>query len=1485
MADSYKQIIELQAKTAKAARDIDRFVREAQKKISSLEGVLEGKTAKGAARRRPLSVEERRKTARQIAAEKVLIKLRQDALEVQKTANSVATASLSKQLRLNAATERRNNLLKALKRAGVSGDRAKEVQELKKVAEANSKNVGILNDTNNALVKILETQREITRTDIAQDRVARKNAEGKQLDKRVKQLKAVGASKEALEEIEEERLKLAGLNGKKQTDLARKQLAQVEELIRAQEELNKAYLQPTKQIASPIRGTTGMVGSPKYLEQQQKDAIKRAKELDKEENRINKTLDDRRKLRERAAKAAARLLKEKIKEGGPSSPIRGTETMVGSPKYMAAEAKRLNKEELLINKTLDDRRKIRAKLAREAKNQADAAAKQRKTKTTDILTGAGFPLLFGGGPGATLGGLAGGVVGGFGGSIALSALGAQFDKTGETAKRLAASIKDPIQLLDELTTAGFQVSDSLKEQVKNLNDQGLVLDAANLAIEEFTNKIGNKGVKELQNFDAATDELREQLAKTSLIIFSEFVPAISAVTKIITSFVRNLTGPELQRLAANADPAAFERARTSARQQSQGRFFGGDPVKYEQILTAESRKILARSAAPVLDSDEQNRLAKAQQKSLNINSLELQILKDKLDIINSSGDILDENVFLAEQKLIINKAQLAIEKAGNDKQAIKVAKATQELELAQLTKRRRQEQLRIEQRITEEMERRQEAEMQAYNQAKNSLFIAEGQLAVSKVGNDLTKDAVYQAQRDLINRRASIEIGKAENDAAKDLAETNEQIALNNLDRSRDEAIRNAKLQGLQAELSISQKIVDVNKKLVDAGQKGLIEPELFSRFEKSVGQKTIDQQVKEVGEALRSAGDRFTQEDISILENYYRAALTREQELQEMQTKRAELLDEISKKQAAQDVVERFIAPIKEIREQQEQSLQTQKDYNRLLLEGVLPTEARRLAQFNEQVRIQTALIEAAIAQAEAKAAELKDNEALTKEYQAQLDLINALKEARGEVVTQAAKGPGPAAPDQDPKAVIAGRIGQLEEELKTMTNLGNVAVTVADNIGGAFSTAFQSVVSGSKSTQEALSDMFKTIAEDFLSMAAEIIAKQLIMITLQTILKALGAVAGASSGGGDGLNIDGVQEYVSEPFNASDYTNAFSAKAKGGPVNSNTPYIVGEEGPELFIPGTSGLISNNDQFEAARAALIDEGDFTAEEAAAIEKLGTSQEPGQLNQVLRDSRSAVQSITRLSKEREIAGVNQLTKEIGAAAVANTGSTLSGAGSSTTTNNLKEVLGGDSSTEKVISAIQQAAQAEAVTAARDALIQAGDEQGAELLASEQAAGSNNSSSVTNTSREYIEKLVNGSDAGSNNNSSVTNTSREYIQNLVNGSVAGGANTVNNINNSSTLGDSRTAVDRVTALNQTRQMLESVSSVNKERDVERVMESTANGNVKPLDVRYESQVINNVEYVTAEQHRRGLAEAAERGRAITLQTLQNSVKSRRRLGLA
>jgi hypothetical protein len=39
---------------------------------------------------------------------------------------------------------------------------------------------------------------------------------------------------------------------------------------------------------------------------------------------------------------------------------------------------------------------------------------------------------------------------------------------------------------------------------------------------------------------------------------------------------------------------------------------------------------------------------------------------------------------------------------------------------------------------------------------------------------------------------------------------------------------------------------------------------------------------------------------------------------------------------------------------------------------------------------------------------------------------------------------------------------------------------------------------------------------------------------------------------------------------------------KAEGGPVVANTPYIVGEVGPELFVPNANGTIVPNDQLAA---------------------------------------------------------------------------------------------------------------------------------------------------------------------------------------------------------------------------------------------------------------------------------------------------------------
>jgi hypothetical protein len=82
----------------------------------------------------------------------------------------------------------------------------------------------------------------------------------------------------------------------------------------------------------------------------------------------------------------------------------------------------------------------------------------------------------------------------------------------------------------------------------------------------------------------------------------------------------------------------------------------------------------------------------------------------------------------------------------------------------------------------------------------------------------------------------------------------------------------------------------------------------------------------------------------------------------------------------------------------------------------------------------------------------------------------------------------------------------------------------------------------------------------------------------------------------------------------------------------------------------------------------------------------------------------------------------------------------------------------------------------------------------------------------------------------------------------------------------------------------RQALATASSITRERMTERVLANSMTASSKPIDIRYQSEVINQTAYVTAEQFERGMASAAERGRALTLGALKNSVKARRQVGI-
>jgi TP901 family phage tail tape measure protein len=103
-------------------------------------------------------------------------------------------------------------------------------------------------------------------------------------------------------------------------------------------------------------------------------------------------------------------------------------------------------------------------------------------------------------------------------------------------------------------------------------------------------------------------------------------------------------------------------------------------------------------------------------------------------------------------------------------------------------------------------------------------------------------------------------------------------------------------------------------------------------------------------------------------------------------------------------------------------------------------------------------------------------------------------------------------AAPKTD-RERLEGAAAGVKAELDTLTDPINMITTAAAGIGDAFSTSFKGIISGSMTAKEALASFFTSVADMFLDMAAQIIAK---MITMAILNAVLGVLPGSSGGGG---------------------------------------------------------------------------------------------------------------------------------------------------------------------------------------------------------------------------------------------------------------------------------------------------------------------------------------------------------------------------------
>jgi len=135
--------------------------------------------------------------------------------------------------------------------------------------------------------------------------------------------------------------------------------------------------------------------------------------------------------------------------------------------------------------------------------------------------------------------------------------------------------------------------------------------------------------------------------------------------------------------------------------------------------------------------------------------------------------------------------------------------------------------------------------------------------------------------------------------------------------------------------------------------------------------------------------------------------------------------------------------------------------------------------------------------------------------------------------------------------------RMNELNKKMRDLNDTTLQAVILSKAMGASFEDSFKGIIKGTMTVADAFRNMLNKIADYFLDAAAQMVATQF----QKGIL---------------GL-FSNLFNFSTTPLN--DIQGTVGLAANGGPVGMRKPYIVGERGPELFVPNQSGnIIPNHD-------------------------------------------------------------------------------------------------------------------------------------------------------------------------------------------------------------------------------------------------------------------------------------------------------------------
>jgi hypothetical protein len=259
---------------------------------------------------------------------------------------------------------------------------------------------------------------------------------------------------------------------------------------------------------------------------------------------------------------------------------------------------------------------------------------------------------------------------------------------------------------------------------------------------------------------------------------------------------------------------------------------------------------------------------------------------------------------------------------------------------------------------------------------------------------------------------------------------------------------------------------------------------------------------------------------------------------------------------------------------------------------DGLNPATAKQIALIEKKARETDKVVQASINVLTTEIASLEAKKELQPVEEARLLLLQEQLKTLREMM----------ALEEGTLDAISARIEERERE-KEMLDL-NLQITeqIRDTIKEGIVDGIYSAIEGSKTLGEVLSQVLDNLAKQI----------------LQSGVNKLFASWGGGGGGGKDKGTNLVDIYsmgqgLNIPFMAA-----------GGSVTGGSPYVVGEKGPELFVPGSSGSIVPNSEIGGSMVINVDasgssvEGDANKSRelgqligAAVQAEIGRQQRPG----------------------------------------------------------------------------------------------------------------------------------------------------------------------------------------------------------------------------------------------------------------------------------